>query len=119
MTEQGTGLAGSAQVGTGAIKTESRHTSMSMRECLLGFLLRCPAGFHSFAHLEDDKEHIALVFKGPGLGSVPLVRIHSECLTGDVFGSARCDCGDQLAEAVKPLGYVIGPPPGAGETANK
>jgi GTP cyclohydrolase II len=34
-------------------------------------------------------------------GDVPLVRVHSECLTGDVFGSARCDCGPQLDEALR------------------
>jgi GTP cyclohydrolase II len=57
----------------------------------------------TFDGLIDDKEHIAL-----GLGDweqsvrgTPLVRPHSECLTGDVFGSQRCDCGPQLREAVE------------------
>lgn len=45
-----------------------------------------------------DKEPLALVFGDPG--AVPLVRLHSECLTGDVFGSLRCDCGPQLAETL-------------------
>jgi GTP cyclohydrolase II len=58
------------------------------------------AEFVSFYHLADDKEHIALDFrKDPN--QTPLVRIHSECLTGDVFHSNRCDCGEQLQEAVK------------------
>lgn len=49
----------------------------------------------------DGKEHIALV-KGEVETEDPvLVRVHSECLTGDVFGSARCDCGDQLAQAIR------------------
>jgi 3,4-dihydroxy 2-butanone 4-phosphate synthase / GTP cyclohydrolase II len=44
----------------------------------------------------DDKEHLAFI-KGDVAGDDPvLVRVHSECLTGDVFGSMRCDCGDQL-----------------------
>jgi 3,4-dihydroxy 2-butanone 4-phosphate synthase/GTP cyclohydrolase II len=48
----------------------------------------------------DQAEHIALV-KGPIRADVPvLVRVHSECLTGDVFGSLRCDCGDQLHAAL-------------------
>jgi 3,4-dihydroxy 2-butanone 4-phosphate synthase / GTP cyclohydrolase II len=49
----------------------------------------------------DDKEHLALI-KGDitGEDSSLLVRVHSECLTGDVFGSARCDCGDQLRAAM-------------------
>ena len=62
----------------------------------------------SFDGLVDGREHLAF-----GLGdraaavapaggtSVPLVRPHSECLTGDVFGSQRCDCGAQLREAVE------------------
>lgn len=49
----------------------------------------------------DGKEHIALV-KGDVEGKENvLVRVHSECLTGDVFGSRRCDCGDQLHTAMK------------------
>ncbi len=48
----------------------------------------------------DEKEHIALV-KGNIAADVPtLVRVHSECLTGDVFGSLRCDCNQQLLSAM-------------------
>lgn len=46
----------------------------------------------------DREEHVALVTET--LEEVPLVRIHSECLTGDVFGSFRCDCGPQLDAAM-------------------
>lgn len=49
----------------------------------------------------DGKEHLALVKGDVSTGEPALVRVHSECLTGDVFGSARCDCGDQLAQAMK------------------
>ncbi|MFJ3668123.1 GTP cyclohydrolase II [Streptomyces sp. NPDC090106] len=55
----------------------------------------------TFHGLTDGQEHIAVVLGEPGQGAVPLVRLHSECLTGDVFGSARCDCGPQLREAVE------------------
>jgi 3,4-dihydroxy 2-butanone 4-phosphate synthase/GTP cyclohydrolase II len=49
----------------------------------------------------DQQQHVALVLGDPhGDGDV-LVRLHSECLTGDVFGSQRCDCGDQLAQALR------------------
>lgn len=58
-----------------------------------------PARFVSFEGLSDGKEHIAILFGEPEKQSAPLVRIHSECLTGDVFGSQRCDCGQQLKEA--------------------
>ncbi len=49
----------------------------------------------------DKKEHIALVKGDLTKVEAPLVRVHSECLTGDVFGSARCDCGEQLARALE------------------
>ena len=54
----------------------------------------------TFDGLADGREHLALKLGDPG-AQVPLVRLHSECLTGDVFGSARCDCGPQLHEAVR------------------
>jgi GTP cyclohydrolase II len=57
-----------------------------------------------FEGLADGRnDHIALSFAGTGKGA-PLVRVHSECLTGDVFGSARCDCGPQLVEAMERCG---------------
>ncbi len=52
----------------------------------------------------DDSEHVALVYGDPEQlrdGESVLCRVHSECLTGDVFGSARCDCGPQLEEAMQ------------------
>ncbi len=51
----------------------------------------------------DDSEHVALVHGDPATlrdGEPVLTRVHSECLTGDVFGSQRCDCGPQLEEAM-------------------
>ncbi|GAA1405601.1 GTP cyclohydrolase II [Catellatospora coxensis] len=87
--------------------------------------LRFPDGYTTtarvvtFTGLVDGREHLAL-----GLGDhattlrrdaddlpVPLVRPHSECLTGDVFGSQRCDCGPQLREAAERItvagGYLL------------
>ena len=52
----------------------------------------------------DDSEHVALVYGDPAdlrTGVPVLTRVHSECLTGDVFGSERCDCGPQLDEALE------------------
>lgn len=56
---------------------------------------------HYYSNTIDDKEHVALV-KGEVANqeNVP-VRIHSECFTGDVLGSRRCDCGEQLAMAMR------------------
>jgi 3,4-dihydroxy 2-butanone 4-phosphate synthase / GTP cyclohydrolase II len=55
---------------------------------------------HGYRDLVDGHEHLALVTGDLSLGDPPLVRVHSECLTGDVFGSRRCDCGQQLATAI-------------------
>ncbi len=51
----------------------------------------------------DDKEHVALVCGNLDEDSPVLVRVHSECLTGDVFGSYRCDCGPQLHAAMRQI----------------
>jgi len=51
----------------------------------------------------DDKEHIALVKGDVHAKESVLARVHSECLTGDVFGSHRCDCGSQLHEALNKI----------------
>ena len=72
----------------------------------------------TFDGLVDGREHLAVALgdraaaaePGPGPDR-PLVRLHSECLTGDVFGSQRCDCGPQLREAVELIsaagGYLL------------
>ncbi|CAM4064296.1 bifunctional 3,4-dihydroxy-2-butanone-4-phosphate synthase/GTP cyclohydrolase II [Lederbergia lenta] len=55
----------------------------------------------AYSNRLDDKEHLALV-KGELTSNTPvMVRMHSECLTGDVFGSCRCDCGPQLEAALR------------------
>jgi len=53
-----------------------------------------------FRNIVDGREHLALVKGNVGGGRPALVRLHSECLTGDVFASARCDCGEQLAASI-------------------
>jgi GTP cyclohydrolase II len=76
--------------------------------------LRFPDGYattaevFTFTGLADGKEHLLLAlgdWRGAlhraDAGGAPLVRPHSECLTGDVFGSERCDCGPQLREAAE------------------
>jgi 3,4-dihydroxy 2-butanone 4-phosphate synthase/GTP cyclohydrolase II len=49
----------------------------------------------------DELEHVALVYGNPERAIAPLVRMHSECLTGDAFCSLRCDCGDQLQRSME------------------
>jgi len=59
----------------------------------------------SFHGLNTEKEHVAVIFKSADTTqNTPLVRMHSECLTGDVFHSSRCDCGEQLDETINRMG---------------
>ncbi len=69
-----------------------------------------PARLFSFDGLCDGREHVALALGNQQHDTrrVPLVRLHSECLTGDTFGSERCDCGPQLQEAVGRISQVGG-----------
>jgi GTP cyclohydrolase II len=53
-----------------------------------------------FRSPDDTREHVALVVGAQTADRIPLVRLHSECLTGDLLGSLRCDCGPQLAGAL-------------------
>ncbi|CAL1377613.1 unnamed protein product [Linum trigynum] len=62
-----------------------------------------PFKSYCYRSLIDGIEHIAMVKGEIGEGNDILVRVHSECLTGDIFGSARCDCGNQLALAMKQI----------------
>jgi GTP cyclohydrolase II len=69
----------------------------------------------SFDGLVDGQEHLAFglgdraaAVTSAGHGAAPLVRPHSECLTGDAFGSQRCDCGPQLREAVERIAAAGG-----------
>jgi 3,4-dihydroxy 2-butanone 4-phosphate synthase/GTP cyclohydrolase II len=60
---------------------------------------------HGYQDLTTGAEHTALVAdRAPAAGRAPLVRVHSECLTGDALGSLRCDCGPQLRTALAATG---------------
>lgn len=58
---------------------------------------------HLYVDELSGEHHMALVHGTPRKQAAPLVRIHSECLTGDVFGSRRCDCGSQLHAALRQI----------------
>jgi GTP cyclohydrolase II len=62
-----------------------------------------PTQVVAFRSSDDGQEHVALIL-GAFAGNPPLVRLHSECLTGDVFGSLKCDCGLQLKAALRIIG---------------
>lgn len=86
------------------IKYRLEHDSIIKREVEINL----PTEFGvfraiGFTSINDGEEHVAIV-KGEIQGEDPiLVRVHSECLTGDVFGSNRCDCGPQLHEALSQI----------------
>lgn len=67
---------------------------------------RIPSGFgeftaHAYLSGRDRTEHVAFVMGDVAGGDPPLVRVHSECLTGDILASDRCDCGSQLRMALR------------------
>ncbi|MDX8406655.1 MAG: bifunctional 3,4-dihydroxy-2-butanone-4-phosphate synthase/GTP cyclohydrolase II [Mariprofundus sp.] len=92
------------KVGTIAdvIRHRLQHDSLVKREVEV----RMPTEFGEFrmigyTNAVDEAEHVALVMGEPSAERPCLVRVHSECLTGDVFASRRCDCGSQLHAAMR------------------
>jgi len=78
-----------------------RHTQLS-KATQLADELRQRQGQQSFAILADSMAvNSVLVMGDPGTWENPLVRVHSSCLTGDVFGSGRCECGPQFNDALE------------------
>jgi 3,4-dihydroxy 2-butanone 4-phosphate synthase/GTP cyclohydrolase II len=63
-----------------------------------------PFRIHAFESAIDHEHHVALVMGDVTSGDPVLVRVHSQCLTGDIFGSERCDCGGQLDRAMHLIG---------------
>jgi GTP cyclohydrolase II len=105
MSEQSTPGSGSAQLPPATVRTSVRIPLQ------FGDGYRTEAQAFTFDGLVDGQEHIAFGLGRYTEARVPLVRLHSECLTGDVFGSARCDCGPQLRDAAEKItkagGYLI------------
>ncbi len=79
-----------------------RHTERMVRRVAQTRLPNAYGEWQAYGYLNsvDGTEHVALVLGDLGDGEQVLTRVHSECLTGDVFGSRRCDCGAQLAAAM-------------------
>jgi len=78
-----------------------KHDQLVKREASV----KLPTSFGEFQMIGysnqiDGKEHVAIVKGIAAKGQAPLVRIHSECLTGDIFHSKRCDCGPQLIQSL-------------------
>jgi len=79
----------------GPLRPRVQHTSSAFLPTRAGEFR-----VHGYRDLRTGDEHVALVPVG-GLAERPVVRVHSECLTGDAFGSERCDCGPQLQESMR------------------
>ena len=89
-----------------AISEIVRHRRLTERVVIRGAEAALPTDFGAFRAIAfcdttTNEDHVALVKGDLTAGPPPLVRVHSECLTGDAFGSQRCDCGDQLAAAMR------------------
>ena len=80
-----------------------RHTQQQIERVAETVIPTEVADFRAIGYrsLIEPTEHLALVLGDIGDGEDILVRVHSECLTGDVFGSLRCDCGPQLDAALR------------------
>jgi len=61
----------------------------------------------AFRSINDMREHVAIVLGQQTSDRAPLVRLHSECLTGDIFGSLKCDCGPQLDAALAAMSAEV------------
>ncbi len=84
-----------------SLKTENAKPKTAVKRTVTARIPTADGVFclHHFRSEWDDKNHLALVI-GDTEGEDLLVRIHSECFTGDVLGSQRCDCGEQLTQAI-------------------
>ncbi|MBQ2016106.1 MAG: GTP cyclohydrolase II, partial [Clostridia bacterium] len=86
------------------IKYRLNHESLVVREADADL----PTAYghfkiYGYRNSVNGEQHVALVMGDVANGEPVLCRVHSECLTGDVFGSARCDCGDQLHQAMRQI----------------
>jgi len=68
--------------------------------------------FRILEEVPGGKRHVLLEIRGQNISKTPMIRVHSECLTGDVFGSLKCDCGPQLNTAIERIrahghGYIF------------
>ncbi|WP_344020889.1 GTP cyclohydrolase II [Pseudonocardia kongjuensis] len=98
-THVGEALTGPPRCGGGTVEDPSRGGPAEVAE---SELTTRHGRFRAIAFREHagGPEHLALVHGDPAAAGAALVRVHSECLTGDVFGAMRCECGDQLSSAL-------------------
>ncbi|MEU4446448.1 GTP cyclohydrolase II [Actinosynnema sp. NPDC050801] len=77
-----------------------QHEAFNEQDVAESDLVTRRGTFRAVAFRADGHEHMALVYGRTALRDNVLVRVHSECMTGDIFGAMRCECGDQLEAAL-------------------
>jgi GTP cyclohydrolase II len=85
---------------------DTRHLAIAARACLPVAAAE-DAEIIAFRSADDLREHVALVIGQQSADRIPLVRLHSECLTGDILGSLKCDCGPQLDAALAAMAEEV------------
>ena len=104
-------FAGGAGDGGASVSADAVHAAARAEHLRIVARAKLPNRFSeqsevvAFRAASDGAEHVALLIGEPS-GEPPLVRLHSECLTGDVFGSLKCDCGPQLRDALSAIAAV-------------
>jgi 3,4-dihydroxy 2-butanone 4-phosphate synthase / GTP cyclohydrolase II len=99
-SDSGEESASAATAGPEAITVEAPPRAVALHRAAETRLPTSHGEFRLMAYPSGGQPHLALVMGDPPAGPPPLVRIHSECLTGDILGSRRCDCGPQLDSAL-------------------
>ena len=99
---EGLGEAQAVSSGDLAEFTDPRHLAIATR-ARLPVAAAEDAEIVAFRSADDLREHVALVIGQQNADRAPLVRLHSECLTGDILGSLKCDCGPQLDAALREM----------------
>lgn len=100
----GVGEAQAVSSGDLAEFTDPRHLAIATR-ARLPVAAAEDAEIVAFRSADDLREHVALVIGQQSADRAPLVRLHSECLTGDILGSLKCDCGPQLDAALHAMAH--------------
>lgn len=103
----GVGEAQAVSTGDLAEFTDPRHLAIATR-ARLPVAAAEDAEIVAFRSADDLREHVALVIGQQNAERPPLVRLHSECLTGDILGSLKCDCGPQLDAALRAMAAEAG-----------
>lgn len=82
------------------LQLEEEPRLRRIAEANLPIKVHCSTRMMIFRNMDDDTENVAIIIGDPKSKAAPLVRLHSACFTGEALGSLRCDCGEQLRDAL-------------------